>query len=270
MKRWESANSIERMLQHDAARFLRQEESAPKVEKNKIEGKKEEESMKEFKTRIRNETRKSLMNEKKSKSSTALKNKKYLSSKKLKKKGIFRVDINENTIEDGFSSREDGLLRSSDLGGSDEFAEPEQIKFGERMDAPPDFRQVGPLKMKAANGITTIKKEAPLKGRAPLKDESMEHGDDYQPKRKKRKVKRTDLSSMGSGLLVDDNNGLVMSRDGAGIITSSGSTLSHKTSKGSSVPKSKSSVAEMDALRTKVQLAYRAMQEKKRGAPGLY
>ena len=277
MKRWESSNSIERMLQHDAARFLKHEEAAPKTEKNKIEGKKEEESMKEFKTRIRNETRKSLMNEKKSKSSTALKNKKYLNDKKLKKKGIVRIDMDENTIEDGFSCREDGLLRSSDLGGSDEFAKPEQIKFGERMEAPPDFRQVGALKMKSANGITTVKKEAPRKGRNPLRGQSESTGQRQneedenederdRPKKKKRKEKGADLSSMGSGGVIDDSHGVVMSRDGTGIITSS----STARSKATTAPKTKSSVVEMDALRAKVQSAYRAMQEKKRGGPGLY
>lgn len=150
--------SFERMLQREALRDLqKREERRPseKVSAN-LEGRKDGESMKQFKKRIRQDTRRALCDELKNLTTTSKKKKKYLIAKKFKKKGIECVDINEELIEEGFSSRNDGHLRPSDLGGEESFAGPEAVAFGTRVDMPPEFRGVDPLKRKNADGTKEL------------------------------------------------------------------------------------------------------------------
>ena len=100
---WEDDNSRELALQREAIRSLRDGEKKKLANDRKIEGKKEEESTKEFKTRIRQETRNTLRDELKSMTSTAKKRKERLKDRKLKRKGLpGRVDRPE--FEEGFSS----------------------------------------------------------------------------------------------------------------------------------------------------------------------
>ena len=159
MQRFRDEDLMERQLQKEALREEREELNKKPSEKNKanskkLEGRKEGETMKQFKTRIRLDTRTALRDELKGLTKTSKKNKDFLLTKKYKKKGVERFDINEELIEDGFSSRDDGRLRQSDLGGSDEFEAAESLAFGARMDRPPEFRGVDPLKRKLADGST--------------------------------------------------------------------------------------------------------------------
>jgi len=139
---WDDENERELRLQREAKRMLAIEEEKKKVVEKKIEGKKEGESMKEFKMRIRQETRTTLRDELKGMSATSKRRKERLRERKMKRKGIATSKKGEgDEEEEGFSSAPDGRLRSSDLGGADEFAKPEVFKFGERVDRPPVFKK---------------------------------------------------------------------------------------------------------------------------------
>ena len=80
----------------------------------------------------------------------------------MKKKGIELGNLDEE-VEEGFSSRSDGHLRYSDKGGKDEFRTTEKFAFGEQADQPPEFHEVGALKLKTSDGLTKILKHAPGK-----------------------------------------------------------------------------------------------------------
>lgn len=168
VKRYNKAFSdeiaFERMLQHEARRQIKVSKdnhatSTVGSQKMKtVEGKKDDESMKQFKHRIREQTSKTLREEIGKMTSTAKKGKQFLIDKKNKRKGYSdRVNDDEEVFEEGFSSRQDGHLRYSDLGGTDEFDHSSKVKFGERVDKPPDFQKVAPLKLKGDGPVKVVK-----------------------------------------------------------------------------------------------------------------
>jgi hypothetical protein len=285
-RRLENANSIEKMIQREAIRQGKIDEANQHSEKTKkMEGRREDESMKAFKNRIRAETRAALRNEVKKATSTAQKKKKYLEDKKFKKKGVTRFDVNEELVEEGFSSRHDGVLRQSDLGGRDDFATADEVRFGERMDKPPEFIGVAPLRLK--KGDTYVEKAAPSNKKHNPVDKSSEalankkasqakawadfnaknsgrdtdgygHDDDAgqekdeeeQPARKK--AKKSKISDIVGGDRADDSGD--MSRMQGGITFA-------VANKGQ---KSSVSAKDLDKLRQQAQDAYRALRDKKR------
>lgn len=129
--------------------------TSAKEEIRKIEGKREDESMKSFKKRLRQETRETLRDEIKGLTSTAQKKKQRLKERKLqRKKGKGEERLvhqrksrnehdNSETFEREFVSSETGMLRASDMDDAkmtfDE-ACGDEVKFGERVEAPPDLR----------------------------------------------------------------------------------------------------------------------------------
>jgi len=138
---WDDENERELRLQREAKRMLAIDESKKKMAEKKIEGKREEESMKEFKMRIRQETRVALRDELKGMTATSKKRKERLKERKLKRKGLTGKVSVEDEEEEGFSSSKDGRLRPSDLGGAEDFAKPEAQRFGERVDRPPMLKK---------------------------------------------------------------------------------------------------------------------------------
>ena len=124
--------------------------SAPKVkeETKKIEGKRDDESMKSFKKRLRQETRETLRNEIKGLTSTAQKKKRRLKERKQqRKKGKHSADEvsshDKDVFDREFGASETGQLRPSDMDGAKinfEDVATDEIKFGERVEAPPDLR----------------------------------------------------------------------------------------------------------------------------------
>jgi hypothetical protein len=129
-----------------------------KEEMKKIEGKREDETMKTFKKRLRQETRETLRDEIKGLTSTAQKKKMRLKERKLKRKEgkgvqehldsngktVRKEDRDEDeTLDREFGASETGQLRASDLDGAkmtfDE-QDADEVKFGERVEAPPDLR----------------------------------------------------------------------------------------------------------------------------------
>ena len=285
MSRFRDEDLMERQLQKEAMRAERVEQNkkpSEKVNSKKLEGRKEGETMKQFKTRIRTDTRTALRDELKGLTKTSKKNKEFLLTKKYKKRGIERFDINEELIEDGFSSRDDGSLRQSDLGGKDEFEAAENLAFGARMDRPPEFKGVDPLKRKNMDGSTEEmqlsqrmqqRKPKVEKRRGPWADSGPSFGvdddeaapapapaptdsdDDYDDrgnlKKKKRKGKKRNICD-----IMGDSGG---GDGGHDFKMKDGYLLPVAGKKGGrSLPR------DNDALRVEAQEAYRAIRDKKR------
>lgn len=247
-KAFDGEDAFERMLQHEARRQIRvHEESHTNSVSDKgtkkiktVEGKKEEETMKQFKNRIRDETSKTLRDEISKMTTTAKKGKQYLIDKKLKKRGHSVINADRSEEEEGFSSRHDGHLRPSDLGGSDEFEGASTIKFGERVDQPPEFTKVAPLKLKG-DGPQKIVKAPPTKH-----NRNHDHGDDA--KKKKKTVKKQRISDVVERSRGDDG------------ITGDAFFVNQRSGVGGA----KASAAELEEMRQKVQAAYRQIRDKNR------
>jgi len=142
---WMDDDKRERQLQKEALRVLRQEEAEKRNGRvKKVEGKREDENMKEFKERVRQETRATLAAEMNKMTKTAKKKKAFLAAKKLEKKtGVKRqkgaAQGADDEEEEGFSHRGDGYLRASDRGGGDTFRTEDHVNFGERVERPPEI-----------------------------------------------------------------------------------------------------------------------------------
>lgn len=162
---WDDDAQRERLLQREALRSLRDSSSAAGVMKTQqqceqqhrsIEPKKEGESQKSFKERLRQETRKTLNEELRKLSSTAQKRRSRLKERSVRrKKGTkhkSNSDAHEEVIE--FFAAEDGRVRKSDRGDvGTSFPAAEHVHFGERVSRPPELKdymkaQTEKLKMK--------------------------------------------------------------------------------------------------------------------------
>ncbi len=247
--------AFERMLQHTAKRQLKIEEEQERKASGKegtkkikaVEAKRDDETMKQFKNRVREETRKTLNDELIKLTSTSKKKKQFLKDRKMKKKGIERVDM-EDEVEEGFSSRSDGVLRYSDKGGADEFRTTEAVAFGEQADRPPDFHDVGALKVKAKDGVTNVVKLAPGKKHGSSAGVMREGG--WGDSKGRAKKKKRSIADIVDSSLGDDSAGGGRFFGGGAARTTVGGA--------------KASKAEMESLREKVISSYREMRDKKR------
>jgi hypothetical protein len=255
-KAFDDDKTFERMLQHEARRQIKVEEEKGASSTSgigtarvkSIEGKKEDETMKEFKNRIRQETSKTLREEIGKLKASSKKSKQYLVDKKNKKKGKVTVDVDKEEYDEGFSARDDGVLRASDLGGADDWEKSDRVMFGERVDRPPEFLKVAPLKLKG-DGPMKVAKHAPGKHNRNNSAGTMEesnHSNKKPKKEKKRNIADVVESTTDEGF----NGG-----DADAVFFKSGKT---------GVGGAKASAAELEALREKVQNAYRAIRDKKR------
>lgn len=126
-----------------------------KEEIKKIEGKREDESMKSFKKRLRQETRETLRDEIKGLTATAQKKKQRLKERKQqRKKGKVEEQLihpgksrderdDSETLDREFGASETGMLRASDMDDAKmnfDAVGADEVKFGERVEAPPDLR----------------------------------------------------------------------------------------------------------------------------------
>lgn len=240
-----------------------------------FDSKRDDETMKEFKTRIRQQTKEVLRDELRSNTKTAKKNKEYFKEKLYKKRGHRPVDVNEEEFTDGFSSRSDGHLRYSDLGGKDDFEGKEERRFGERVDDVPEFKHLKSLKVKSASPSAPdgVYKAAPgkdMSGRntSTLLAKELEEGDKNAKKvnklkekkentvQKKRKDKRK-ISDIVTSNSADDSR---LSK----YDKMSPDAVLFGASRRQGVGGAKASKAEMEELRARVQKAYKEMKEKKR------
>jgi hypothetical protein len=248
---------------------LSKKDRADKKDEGFFDSKRENETMKEFKTRIRQQTKEVLRNELRSNTKTAKKNKEYFKEKLYKKRGYRPIDVNEEEFTEGFSSRSDGVLRYSDLGGKDDFDGKEERKFGERVDDVPEFKHLKSLKVKSASPSAP---EGVYKA-APGKDMSDRNTDlllakelendkkvikvkksETVQKKKKDKRKISDIVTSNSA---DDSR---LSK----YDKMSPDAVLFGASRRQGVGGAKASKAEMEELRAKVQKAYKEMKDKKR------
>eukprot|EP01032_Pedospumella_encystans_P007593 gene7593-9094_t len=187
--KWEDEEKRERMLQREALRDLRQTTAKNALKEKTIEGKRADESMQEFKARIRKETRKTLAEEITKMTATAVKRKMRLkerSQKRKSKKNGNNQNAEEeddaNNIQD-FYSAENGHLRPSDLGESrTSFRPTEQVVFGAAPERPPDlhvytakFRVTNTAKSNASHSTTTTTNASTL---ADADEDHSEHEED--------------------------------------------------------------------------------------------
>ena len=129
-KAFDDENAFERMLQHEARRQIKYEESHEfciykGTKKIKTVEEEEDETMKQFKNRIREETSKTLRDEI-SKLTSIKKGKTVFDRKEVQKSGR---DILLSGLLRRLQFRQDGYLRHSDLGGSDEFEKRQQYSL---------------------------------------------------------------------------------------------------------------------------------------------
>lgn len=281
---WEDTGS-ELFLQREALRSIKLAEEQAHKQEHSIEGKREDETMKAFKQRVRQETRVTLRDELKSLSSTAKNRKEKLkartSVKKLKRRQALgeEAPIEEDLNE--FSQSADGRLRPSDLGASAFFKEADHVSFGERAERPPDLKPFA-HKLKSSKsksgevggeggGIGMIQTDGGLKGskkdkskkvigtetsdgdnRSGGDEEGQESGDGRNSKKKKKKTTLDHMFHADTEMEGGGDAGRIAE------ILSAGGAGNKKVAGGGSV-----SVDEMDLLRTKVQDAYKAVKARR-------
>jgi hypothetical protein len=279
---FDDLDHAERMLQREAMRALRNAQTADATgtsnnNKNNTTtsaGKRADETMRDFQKRIRNETKVALRDELQKMTKTAQKKKEHMRAKKLAKKQQrqekaaaasggtqqeqqrrAKAAEEREYFDSDFNQRADGLLRPSDLGAPASFPGrgSDVVLFGERVVAPPDLKALGQMLDKKKRARMAAATAMPL---PPADDHSDDdHSDDHseaniQPKKKRRQ--RLDLDA-----LEGDHGGLVGGSRKAlssGILHSGGGAGRAATS----------SVAEMEALRTRVQAAYKTLRDKRR------
>ena len=126
---FDDLDHAEKMLQREAVRQLRDIQSQNlhhKEGQKVVEGKRTNESMKDFQQRIKNETKITLREELLKMTKTSQKKKEHMKAKKMKKKlhkqatngqGLIggRTEEENDVINRDFNQRHDGLLRPSDL-----------------------------------------------------------------------------------------------------------------------------------------------------------
>jgi hypothetical protein len=153
-KKKKKSNTIEDnddlLIQREGLRALRDEKRYPNMtqKKTEIEGKRNDENMRDFKIRIREETKNILIDELKGMTATAKKKKLRLAERKKKKKTSKLKGNNEDQIE--FFQASNGKIRPSDLGAPTSFrTSDEELAFGVVNDAPPVLSVYPKLKSKS-------------------------------------------------------------------------------------------------------------------------
>ena len=292
----------EKMLQREALRSLRNAQHDKQTQntgdQQQLEAKRPEETMKEFKNRVRNATKVTLRDELKKMTKTAQKKKEHMNAKKLKKK-LDKQRLNPNATNGGssrrsaeeeeilnmeFNQRHDGLLRPSDLGAPSFFPKKEVVMFGERVERPPDLKSLGSL--------LTKRKDRRMEAVAAMvsyghddddEEEEVSDGADEDEdeasassKRKKRRQNRLDMDALEGdydalvgGTRRGLDKGIFHSGGGRSAASGSGSSNSNSGSAGQGKQKpgaGTASAAEMEGLRERVQAAYKTLREKRRDA----
>lgn len=271
----------EKMLQREAMRALRNAQTAEALGSSAgaSAAKRDDETMRDFQRRIRSETKVALRDELQKLTKTAQKKKEHLRAKKLAKKqkrqhkatsagGQQRraaAEEEREYFDSDFNQRADGQLRPSDLGAPASFPGrgSDVVLFGERVVAPPDLKALGQMLGKKKRPLP--QQQLPPPDLSDDEDEDDDRGaESTSQRRKRRKGGRLDLDA-----LEGDHGGLVGGARKAlssGIIHSGGgrAASSSASSSASGSKSSGASVAEMEALRTRVQAAYKTLREKRR------
>lgn len=278
--RYEEKEFQESLIQKEAIRMIKKEErSRTSSAAKKVDAKKDTETMKEFKNRVRRETTTSLNEELPKMTVSAKRRKRKLiersNMKKLKnhtKKNPHEFVEKDEVME--FSMSEKGHLRPSDLGSSSSFKKREEVQFGEVGDRPPDLTTFSKMlskdidKMKTKKCKENDKRKQEYESRdhgSDAQEEERENGDAFQSS-KKKKVKITDRDDLfgSDGLEQQDTvrgdmQGTSRTRD----LNNYGVLLTKKNK-----PKQKKlsvkNQEDMETLRNQVQAQYKKLQEKRR------
>jgi hypothetical protein len=213
------------MLQREALRQIAQSKEMKKTKDHSLEGRKADESMKAFKTRIRNETKKTLHEELSGRSSTSQRRKEKVKLLRVKKKEKKRekghADGSDN-LE--FFSAADGRVRPSDRGGPASFS-----RTSEDLSRPAGLSVGLVVPADRPPTLTTFKLRMPEK----TKNVARTFSSDTIARVTDEKQGRRQLG------LAD---GIIHPGDGSG----------------------RSSAAEMEVLRQRVQDAYRKVKDKRK------
>ena len=234
----------ELMLQREALRELAQkrehgQDASGKRKQKQLEGKKEGESMKAFKKRIRQETRRTLHEELSNISSTSLKRKEKLKERKQKRKEMKQKKKsgdkdNEDSLE--FHQAEDGRIRASDRGGPAVFPTKDVVLSSSfivhSVDRPPEIDK---------DIQTTLSKRK--------RNHDYDDGDDNKGAAIKDGNESNSMLGIGGMKLIRLNNAK--------------SAASNKSKQGKG-----SSADEMEQIRERVQQAYKLVKEKRKNANG--
>lgn len=277
--RYEDETYKEKQIQNEALRMLRGAELVKNNRKDtkKVDPKKESETMKEFKDRVRRETRTTL-NEELPKLTVSAKRRKLklIERSNKKKQKIYRKNHPNELEEDDevleFNMAENGHLRPSDLGASSSFKKGEAVQFGTVSDRPPDlssFSKVFTNTITKMNSKKEREKDKEMLQQTDVVEEESDEDEDEDPKKKTKvtKVKITDREDLfgGDGLEQQlsyrgDMLGTAKNRDQQEY----GVLLTGKKRKQGEKEKSVHHQEEMEILREAVQARYKIMQEKRR------
>ena len=246
------------MIQREAMRELRLNKSADasnKARHRNIEGKREDESMKAFKRRIREETRRTLHEEISNMTSTSKRRKQKLKEIKEKKREQKRLKKGgkgheeEDNLE--FHQSEDGKVRPSDRGGPATFRTKELSKdssyFLDTVDRPPDLRLVNLKRKREKTSFSTQVSDGQK-----LKTIEIIQQDSYQLQGKSLKSSQV----VESAKLEMGNQASGVEGDVVGFTGSGSRFLSASAG-------AKANTSEMELLRAQVQEAYKTMKAKK-------
>lgn len=266
---WDNEEDRDRLLQQEALRALRLAgQSGMNVKRKQPDAKRPGESMKEFKSRIRQETRITLKEELKAMSSSVKKRKERLKERKQrlkqKKKGNMNEDGDLKDSEDAleFHQSADGRLRASDLGGPSSFPTSDNVRFGEQIAAPPVLN-IKPKLIKKRDASESTDFSLKLKSKKSQQKQGNDNNDDgnddgnddlnegedgKRVAKKSKKEKQREFENIW--LQSDDTRG---SGGGGGGLKSG---ILHQGG-------GKASADEMELLRQRAQEAYKKIKEKR-------
>ena len=242
----------ELMLQREALRELSQKrelgvDTSGKRKQKQLEGKKEGESMKAFKRRIRQETRKTLYEELSKTSATSLKRKEKAKERKKKKKELKERNKSggnkdhEDSLE--FHQAEDGRIRPSDRGGP--------ATFPSR-----DVAHSSPFIAQTVDRPPEIDKEIKSRLSKRKRDSNGDNNgdEDGDTSNSMLGIRGMKLIRLSNASVNSDSNG-----SSAGTHSSSSSSSSKKgpTNVGASVN-------EMEQMRERVQEAYKLVKQRRK------
>lgn len=229
------------LMQREALRAIRLTKTHVKGT-DKVEGKKVDETMKEFKDRVRDQTKVTLIEELSKLTSTAKKRKERLKERKVKRK--LKKSSKSNNGSDGNSDEEteffeaaNGRLRPSDLGGASSFKGID-TRFGDRNDRPPELMIKPKMKRKqndsqssnSSNSSDAVDNEKKQKKSL---EAIWDGGDDIGSTTKTAAVAAADGRSNHGGIIYNGTGG------------------------------AKATASEMEQLRLKAMAAYKQLREKR-------
>lgn len=257
---WENEDERDLMIQRDAMREIQHNKTNTTKNMKKIEGKRENETMKQFKRRLRQETRITLKEEVKKLSSTAQKRKLRLKERKLKREGKSKPKPSEEpefaSHENNMEQHESSDMKVTQIRKSTESNTATLDYVRERVDNPPDLT-IFKLQMK----IPMKKVSNDFKSSSVVVVDASDEEVMSLESKKDKKRRFEDIISSNS---LDEESSFVV--DTFKSSSSSMKTISSMKSNANKKAHSNNNREEMELLRSKVQEAYREIKRKRSSA----